>query len=57
MKDIALDCYLSAKNMMNPLKRKNSFEFFGFDFIPLKMKNLKFKYKLRLIKNMNFKHI
>ena len=33
MKDIALDCYLSAKNSMNPLKRKNSFEFFGFDFM------------------------
>jgi hypothetical protein len=33
MKDIALDCYLSAKNSMNSLKRKNSFEFFGFDFM------------------------
>ena len=33
MKDLALDCYLSAKNSINPLKRKNSFEFFGFDFM------------------------
>ena len=33
MKDIAIDCYLSAKNTMNPNKRRNSFEFFGFDFM------------------------
>lgn len=33
MKDIAIDCYLSAKNTLNPNKRRNSFEFFGFDFM------------------------
>jgi tubulin monoglycylase TTLL3/8 len=33
MKDLALDCFLSAKNSMNPSKRRNSFEFFGFDFM------------------------
>ena len=33
MKDLALDCFLSAKNSMNPCKRRNSFEFFGFDFM------------------------
>ena len=33
MKDIALDCYMSAKNTMNPAKRRNSFELFGFDFM------------------------
>ena len=33
MKDIAIDCYLSAKNTMNPSKRRNCFEFFGFDFM------------------------
>ena len=33
MKDIAIDCYMSAKNILNPNKRRNSFEFFGFDFM------------------------
>ena len=33
MKDIAIDCFLSAKNAMNPSKRRNCFEFFGFDFM------------------------
>ena len=33
MKDIAIDCILSAKNTMNPSKRRNSFELFGFDFM------------------------
>lgn len=33
MKDIAIDCYMSARNTMNPSKRKNCFEFFGFDFM------------------------
>lgn len=33
MKDLATDCFLSAKNSMNPCKRRNSFEFFGFDFM------------------------
>ena len=33
MKDIAIDCYLSAKNVLNPNKRRNSFELFGFDFM------------------------
>ena len=33
MKDIAIDCYMSARNSMNPSKRRHSFEFFGFDFM------------------------
>ena len=33
MKDLAVDCYLSAKNTMNPSKRRNCFEFFGFDYM------------------------
>ena len=33
MKDIAFDCYLSAKSTMNPAKRRNSFELLGFDFM------------------------
>jgi hypothetical protein len=33
MKDLALDCYMSCKNVLDPSKRKNSFELFGFDFM------------------------
>ena len=33
MKDIAIDCYMSCRTTLNPSKRKNSFEFFGFDFM------------------------
>ena len=33
MKDLAIDSYLSAKNTMNPSKRRNCFELFGFDFM------------------------
>ena len=33
MKDLALDCYMSCKNVLNPANRRNSFEFFGFDFM------------------------
>ena len=33
MKDLAIDCYLSCKQNLNPNKRRNSFEFFGFDFM------------------------
>lgn len=33
MKDLALDCFLSGKNSINPCQRRNSFEFFGFDFM------------------------
>ena len=33
MKDLAIDCYLSAKSTMNPSKRRNCFELFGFDFM------------------------
>lgn len=33
MKDIAIDCFLSARITMNPAKRRNSFELFGFDFM------------------------
>jgi hypothetical protein len=28
-----LDVYLSSKKTLNPHKRKNCFEFFGFDFL------------------------
>ena len=30
---MAVDCYLSAKQQLNPNKRPNSFELFGFDFM------------------------
>ena len=33
MKDLAIDSYLSAKQALNPNKRRNGFEFFGFDFM------------------------
>jgi hypothetical protein len=33
MKDISIDSYLSAKTTMNPNKRRNGFELFGFDFM------------------------
>jgi hypothetical protein len=33
MKDLTVDCFLSAKSSMNPSKRRNCFEFFGFDFM------------------------
>ena len=33
MKDIAIDVYLSAKNTINPSKRRNCFELLGFDFM------------------------
>jgi hypothetical protein len=33
MKDLAIDVYLSAKHKLNPSKRRNSFELFGFDFM------------------------
>jgi len=33
MKDLAIDCYLSAKTTLNPSKRRNGFELFGFDFM------------------------
>ena len=33
MKDMALDCYLSAKQSLNPNKRGNSYELLGFDFM------------------------
>ena len=33
MKDIAIDCYLSAMKTMNPSTRRTSFELFGFDFM------------------------
>ena len=33
MKDLALDCFLSGKSAINPCKRRNSFEFVGFDFM------------------------
>ena len=33
MKDIAIDCYMSVKQTLNPNKRKNCFELFGFDFM------------------------
>ena len=33
MKDIAIDCYKSSKDSMNPSDRKNCFELFGFDYL------------------------
>ena len=33
MKDITIDCFLSAKNNMNPNRRPHAFEFLGFDFM------------------------
>lgn len=33
MKDLAIDCFLSAKQALNPSKRRNGFELFGFDFM------------------------
>lgn len=33
IKDLCIDTYLSAKKTLNPNKRKNCFEFFGFDFL------------------------
>lgn len=33
MKDITIDCYLSAMKTLNPAKRRNCFELFGFDFM------------------------
>ena len=33
MKDLALDCHMSAKNTMNPSKRRNCFELLGYDFM------------------------
>ena len=33
MKDIVIDCYEAVKNEVNPNRRKDNFEFFGFDFM------------------------
>ena len=33
MKDIIIDSFMSVRNKMNPNKRKNCFELFGFDFL------------------------
>jgi hypothetical protein len=33
MKDIIIDSFLSVRHKMNPNKRKNCFELFGFDFL------------------------
>jgi hypothetical protein len=33
IKDIVIDTFLSVRNKMNPNKRKNVFELFGFDFL------------------------
>ena len=33
MKDIIIDSFLCVRNKMNPNKRKNAFELFGFDFL------------------------
>jgi hypothetical protein len=33
MKDIAIDTFLCAKSKLNPNKRKNVYELFGFDFL------------------------
>jgi len=33
IKDIIIDSFLSVRQKMNPNKRKNVFELFGFDFL------------------------
>ena len=33
MRDIAIDTFLSVRHKMNPNKRKDVFELFGFDFL------------------------
>ncbi len=33
IKDIIIDTILSVKNQLNPNKRKNAFELFGYDFL------------------------
>jgi len=33
IKDLIIDCYLAAKNEINIHRRKNCFEFLGFDFM------------------------
>ena len=33
MKDLIIDSFLSVRNRLNPNKRKNCFELFGFDFL------------------------
>jgi hypothetical protein len=33
MKDLIIDSFLSVRHKMNPNKRKNAFELFGFDFL------------------------
>ena len=33
MKDLIIDSFMSVRHKMNPNKRKNSFELFGFDFL------------------------
>jgi Tubulin-tyrosine ligase family len=33
MKDLVIDSFLSVKSSLNPNRRKNHFEFMGFDFL------------------------
>lgn len=33
MKDIVIDTFLAVKNQVNPNRRKNNFELFGYDFM------------------------
>lgn len=33
MKDIIIDTFMAARNSMNPSRRKNCFELFGYDFL------------------------
>ena len=33
MKDIVIDTFLSVKTQINPNRRKNNFELFGYDFM------------------------
>ena len=33
MKDFVIDSFLGVKNVMNPNRRKNTFELFGYDFM------------------------
>lgn len=33
IKDLVIDCYVAASNLLNPNKRENVFEVMGFDFM------------------------
>lgn len=33
MKDLVIDCFVAVEQRLNPTKRQNCFELFGFDFL------------------------